>query len=112
MFKTVKTVPTVSTAELTLELGMNIYWKLMEIGTIDWVIKTGIFDPENIIKVNQEVDRMIWVRGLTELDTSAEYDEETGEITKEATYKEIPVVSEILDVETIFTDFPLENNAE
>lgn len=105
-------VPTVSTALLDLELGTEIYAKLMKLWTINNVIALSIYDPENIIAVNVEVDRILANRGKTELDTAATYDEETLEILTEATYKEIPVVSEFLDIKKIFTDFPLETNVE
>lgn len=116
MFTKTIATPTVSTAPLTLELGMEIYWKLMELQSIDWVIKLWLYDPENIIKVNKEVDRMLWARGKTEMVSPAEYttDPITMDtiLTKEAEYQEIPVTSEFLDVDTIFTDFPLETNVE
>ena len=70
------------------------------------VIKLSLFDPENIQKVYEELNRILSMRGQTEVKTPAVINEE-GEITKEEVKQPITITSDILTVATVLEDFPL-----
>lgn len=101
--------PTISTVPLDTDLGDSIYALIKSSGSVNKAIEASVYDPENIIAIEKEVERILGLRWKQELVTPAEYNEE-WEIVNEAVYQDVEISSDIISVETVLEDFPLESN--
>ena len=95
-----KPEPTTSTANLTKTLGMQIYAKLRSEGGIANTIKLSLFDPENIQKVDKEIQRILGLRGVLRIKEPAIIGED-GDIATPAVMEQIEITSDILTVATV-----------
>ena len=101
--------PTFSTAPLTVELGTAIYNLIKTEWWIQNAIKASVYDPENIIAIEKEVERIVSLRWQTYVSEPATYDEEWNVLTEEVRLP-VEIASEIIDVNLVLEDFPLEAN--
>ncbi len=102
-----KTIPTVSTVELTNSLGMEIYAKLKSEWGVVNTIKLSLFDPENIKKVYKEISNVLAQRGIMVVKTPAVVNDEWVTTTP-AVMEQKEITSDILTVATVLADFPVE----
>ena len=100
-----KQTPTFSTEELTVELGTDIYNLIKEKGSVQEAIKASQFDPDNIMKIEKEIERIISIKDRKVVVTPAEYDED-GNITTEEVKDYVELTSDIIDVDVVLVDFP------
>lgn len=103
--------PTVSTQPLDVELWTLIYWLIKSSWNVSKAIEASIYDPENIIKIWNEVERIVSLRWQTYVSEVATYDEEWNVLTEEVRLP-VEIISDIIDVEEVLEDFPLETNNE
>jgi len=106
-----QTEKTFSTAKLTSSLWNKIYADIKKAKWVVGCIKLSKYDPENVKLIDSEVDRILSLRGRKELVTPAKTTL-GGLIKKEAVYKDIEIVSNMLDVNIVLKDFPIKESEE
>lgn len=97
--------PTVSTAPLNVELGTEIYNLIKQEWTTLKAIQASIYDPENILRIEKEVERIISLKDKKEVVTPAKYNAD-GTIKTEAVIDYVELTSDIIDVDVVLQDFP------
>jgi len=97
--------PTTSTAPLTVELGTAIYNLIKQEGTALKAIQASIYDPENILRIEKEVERIVKLIDKKEVVTPAELDEQ-GNVVTEEVKDYVELTSDIIDVDVVLADFP------